>query len=95
MIEPITLGLVGGGWRAEFYFRIARALPDRFRIAGCFARSEATRARILTDWGIPVFQTLDELLDQHLDFVVTSVPWLESPLPPSPDSRGPWRNQQP
>ena len=104
MIEPITLGLVGGGWRAEFYFRIARALPDRFRIAGCFARSEATRARILTDWSIPVFQTLDELLDQHLDFVVTSVPWLESPpllveltkrgmpvlaeTPPAPDLEG-------
>ena len=74
MIEPITLGLVGGGWRAEFYFRIARTLPDRFRIAGCVARTEATRARILTEWRVPVFQTLDQLLERHLDFVVTSVP---------------------
>ena len=104
MTGPITLGLVGGGWRAEFYFRIARALPDRFRIAGCVARTEATRARILTDWSVSVFQTLDELLEQHLDFVVTSVPWVESPpllleltsrgvpvlaeTPPAPDLKG-------
>jgi predicted dehydrogenase len=104
VIRPITFGIVGAGWRAEFYFRIARALPDRFRIAGCLARTEAARARIKAEWNIRVVGTLDELLQEHLDFVVTSVPWVASPpllielatrgvpvlaeTPPAPDLEG-------
>jgi len=34
MPKPILFGLVGGAWRAEFYFRIAQALPGQFRLAG-------------------------------------------------------------
>jgi predicted dehydrogenase len=79
MINPVLFGLVGGGWRAEFYLRIARAMPERFQIAGCVTRTEATRARIKAAWKIPVFDELDALLDQLPDFVVTSVPWAASP----------------
>ncbi len=78
MAKPIVFGLVGGAWRAEFYFRIAQALPDRFRVAGCFARTEATRSRIKTDWNIPVFDNMEGLLNQQPEFVVTSVPWAAS-----------------
>ena len=78
MALPILFGVVGGAWRAEFYFRIAQALPERFRVAGCFARSEATRARIKEQWGIQVFDTLDGLLKEQPEFVVTSVPWAVS-----------------
>jgi predicted dehydrogenase len=78
MARPIVFGLVGGAWRAEFYFRIAQLLPERFRVAGCFARSEATRAGIKTDWNIPVFDTMAGLLREQPEFVVTSVPWAVS-----------------
>jgi hypothetical protein len=78
MALPILFGVVGGAWRAEFYFRIAQALPERFRVAGCFARSEATRARIKEQWGIQVFDTLGDLLKEQPEFVVTSVPWAVS-----------------
>lgn len=79
MIKPITFGLVGGGWRAEFYFRIARALPDRFRIAGCVAKTETTRARIQAEWNIRVFDEIEGLVNQNPEFVVASVPWAASP----------------
>jgi Oxidoreductase family, NAD-binding Rossmann fold len=79
MINPVLFGLIGGGWRADFYFRIAQAMPERFQIAGCVARTEATRARIKAAWKIPVFDELDALLDQHPDFIVASVPWPASP----------------
>jgi predicted dehydrogenase len=78
MSNPIVFGLVGGGWRAEFYFRIAQELPERFRVAGCFARNEATRAGIKRAWDIPVFATMDGLLSEDPEFVVTSVPWAAS-----------------
>ena len=79
MINPVIFGVVGGGWRAEFYFRIAQAMPERFQIAGCVAKTEATRARIKAAWKIPIFDELDALLDQHPHFVVASVPWAASP----------------
>jgi hypothetical protein len=72
--RPVTFGIVGGAWRAEFFFRIAQALPDRFRIAGCVARTEATRSRIENAWGLPTFGGIDELVKLKPDFVVTSVP---------------------
>ena len=75
MINPVIFGVVGGGWRAEFYFRIAQAMPERFQIAGCVARTEATRARIKAAWKTRIFDELDPLLDQHPHFVVVSVPW--------------------
>jgi hypothetical protein len=73
-LRPITFGIVGGAWRAEFFFRIARALPDRFRISGCVARSEATRSRVQTAWGLPTFSSIGDLIKSKPDFVVTSVP---------------------
>ena len=74
MLRPILFGLVGGAWRAEFFFRIAQSLPGQFRVAGCFVKSEATRTRIRAEWNIPVFNSLEGLLKQHPEFVVTSVP---------------------
>jgi hypothetical protein len=53
-------------------------LPERFQVAGCFARSEATRTRIKGVWNIPVFDTMDGLLNERPEFVVTSVPWAVS-----------------
>jgi GFO/IDH/MocA oxidoreductase family protein len=78
MGRPVTFGMVGGAWRAEFFFRIAQALPDRFRVAGCVARTQATRSRIESVWGIETFGAIDELVKLKPDFVVTSVPRMAS-----------------
>jgi predicted dehydrogenase len=78
MNKPINFGLIGGGWRAEFFFRIAQTLPERFRVVGCVTRNEARRERIKSNWNIPLFTEIDELLKQAADFVVTSVPWVAS-----------------
>ena len=78
MSKPISFGLVGGAWRAEFFFRIAQALPERFRVVGCVTKNAARRERIKTGWNIPVFDQVDDLLNKTPDFVVTSVPWAAS-----------------
>lgn len=67
-MEPIPFAIVGTGWRAAFYERVATALPDRFRITGTLSRS-ATGSRA----------TIDELLADEPAFVVLSVPW--GPMP--------------
>ena len=51
MTKPILFGLVGGGWRAEFFMFIAQSdVPEQFEIAGCVARTDATRARMKATW---------------------------------------------
>ncbi len=40
MEKKIVYGLIGSGWRAEFYLRIAKALPEAFEVCGVVSRSE-------------------------------------------------------
>lgn len=72
-MAPIRFGLVGGGWRAEFFTRVARELPERFQLAGVvqrdFAKAQAFGAR----WGAPALADYADLKDAGVDFVVVSV----------------------
>ena len=69
-----SFGVVGGGWRAEFFLRIARDCPEQFPLTGVVVRDTEKRARLAERWPVPMFSTLDELLaDRRPDFVVTSV----------------------
>lgn len=70
-MEPIPFALVGTGWRAAYYERIAVALPDRFRLTGVLSRRPATPEAPER----PLRSTLDELLADRPSFVVLSVPW--------------------
>ena len=77
-IEPqarIDFAIVGSGWRSEFFLRIARELPDRFRVVGLVTRSDTTGRAIQESWGVPTFATIDQLV-QHTNptFAVVSVP---------------------
>jgi len=75
-MDPITFGIIGAGWRSEFYLRIARALPDRFQVAGVVVRSDEKRPAFEKTWSVPAFPTLDDMLAKTSPrFVVTSVSW--------------------
>lgn len=55
----IRFGLVGGGWRAEFYLRIAKALPERFAIAAMYVRNKDKAEELKRIWGVEVYTSLD------------------------------------
>lgn len=78
-MDPTPFAILGSGWRAEFYLRVAAELPDRFRVGGLFTRDPARRASIAGEWAIPTPATLDELLAADPTFVVLSVPWAATP----------------
>jgi len=59
----IVFGIVGSGWRSEFFLRIARAMPDRFAVSGLVTRSAEKGAEIEKTWGIRTFRTIDDLLN--------------------------------
>lgn len=39
MIFIIKYGIIGAGWRSEFYLRIAELLPKKFSVSGIYIRN--------------------------------------------------------
>jgi predicted dehydrogenase len=76
----IRFGVVGTGWRTEFFLRIAQARPDLFKCVGVVTRDAQRAAAWAQPFGIKLYKALDEMLQHKPLFVVTSVPWSANPL---------------
>ena len=82
---PIRFGVVGSGWRAEFFVRMARLMPERFQCVGVVTRSAERGAEVERAWGVPTVRTIEELVTavgpttDRPEFVVVSVPWPVTP----------------
>ena len=72
--ESITYAIVGSGWRSEIYLRIARELPELFKVCGLVTRDEQIGMIIEEKWGIRTFRSVSSLLnDTKPGFMVVSV----------------------
>lgn len=70
----IGYGIIGSGWRAQFYLRLAGELPDMFEVCGLVTRDEEKGKNFEREWGIKTYRTVDDLLKWSApDFVVVSV----------------------
>ncbi|MCB0122565.1 MAG: Gfo/Idh/MocA family oxidoreductase, partial [Caldilineaceae bacterium] len=77
----INIGMIGAGWRAEFFLRIVQALPEQFNLPRVLVRNPEKAERFAAAWQVETVQTLDDLLKPNdLDFVIVSVPWAVSPV---------------
>ena len=77
---PASLAIVGTGWRAEFFAKLALAMPDRFTLVGVAARTASSSQDAARRWKVPAFDSPTELVRRQApDFVVSSVPWSASP----------------
>lgn len=72
-MSKIRFGLIGSGWRAEFYIRIAKAIPEKFELTGVVIRNREKGEEFARKFGVNVVQSLDELLKSQPDYVVLSV----------------------
>ncbi|WP_371785429.1 Gfo/Idh/MocA family protein [Streptosporangium subroseum] len=73
-------GLVGSGWRSEFFLRLARQLPERLSVSGVVTRSSERGAEVESAWGVPTFRSVAEMLAaERPEFVIPSVPWQITP----------------
>ncbi len=72
--EPYRFGIVGRGWRSQFFLRIAAALPDRLAVTGVVTRTAERGVDIERQWGVRTFRDVDALLATGPEFVITSVP---------------------
>lgn len=69
----IKYGIVGAGWRSEFYLRIAALMPDAFKVSGIYIRNRQKREEFSKKYNTPIFDTLEKLLETDYDFIVSCV----------------------
>jgi predicted dehydrogenase len=72
-MEKIRFGLIGSGWRAEFYIRIAKAVPDQFELTNVLIREKEKGEAFSKKFGVKVVNSVDELIESNPDYVVLSI----------------------
>jgi predicted dehydrogenase len=72
MNSRITFGIIGGGWRAEFFLRIAQALPERFEVTGVVTRKAERAERLGALFNCRVFKSPEELIEAQKPMPVLS-----------------------
>lgn len=79
-MSVIEFGIVGSGWRAEFYLRIAKALPQHFAVRAMLVRNEERGREIEDKWGVKTYRDIASFASSGpLLFAVVSVPWEAAP----------------
>lgn len=74
MASDATFALVGAGFRAEAFLRVADALPARFRVSGIVVRNPERRFALQERWRVPAVSSLREVVSgARPDFVVVAV----------------------
>jgi predicted dehydrogenase len=75
-----TIGVVGSGWRAEFFVRLARLLPAELTLVGAAVRRPEAADELRKSWSVPCYLSPLELVrGVRPDFVISSVPWAANP----------------
>ena len=69
----IRYGIIGAGWRSEFYVRIAAIVPEKFSVSGIFIRNPEKRKEFSKKYNVKIFESLEELLKTDFDFIVSCV----------------------
>ena len=69
----IRYGLIGSGWRAEFYIRIAKAVPEKFDLTAVLIRDEEKGRKFSEKFGVKVVNSLDALMEDKPEFVVLAI----------------------
>ncbi len=77
MVDATSFAVIGSGWRSEFFLRLARAAPERFRCVGVVTRTSTRGDEVTARWGVHTFQSIDDL--GRADLVIPAVPWPDMP----------------
>lgn len=69
----IKYGIIGAGWRSEFYLRIAELLPKKFSVSGIYIRNSEKQKEFADKYNVNICSSLEELLKTDFDFIVSCV----------------------
>ena len=74
-MNKVKIAVIGAGWRAQFYLRLAVAMPEQFEVVGWVTRQE--RDEFLA---VPRYGSVADLLSNVApDFAITAVSWDADP----------------
>jgi predicted dehydrogenase len=79
MRRPFRFGVVGGGWRAETFVRMAQRAPEWFACEAVVVRDTAKREEFSRKTGANTIGAIQDLSQHDLDFAVSSVSWSANP----------------
>jgi len=104
MSGPVRFAIIGTGWRAEFFLRLAAALPEKLQVACVIGRTQSSLNRVPARWHVPVSLDPADLVRFDPEFVAIAVGWDQTPIltvdlaergfhlyvetPPAPDVEG-------
>lgn len=72
-MNKITYSIIGGGWRAEFYLRIAALAPEYFSVSYICVRNKERAKEISKKFNVTVVDTIDKLKEIPCDFIVNCI----------------------
>ncbi len=73
-MEKIRLAVVGSGWRALFFLRCAKFLPDRFTLCGVVTTNPEKAQQFKEVFCVNIYETLEALLEKESpEYAVVSV----------------------
>ncbi|WP_220093015.1 Gfo/Idh/MocA family protein [Actinomyces sp. Z5] len=76
---PVRFGVIGAGWRARFFLRLAAMAPERLECVGALARRAESRQALAEEFGVATTDSLDDLRARSPELVVPSVGWAAMP----------------
>lgn len=72
-MSKISYALIGSGWRAEFYIRIAKAVPERFDLKAVLIRDYEKGKAFAEKFQVKVVNTLEDLIAENPQFAVLAI----------------------
>lgn len=72
-MKRIKFAVIGSGWRAQFYIRIAKAVPDIFELTDVLIRDKIKGEKFSQTYGVSVVQTIEEIQKKSPDYVVLAI----------------------
>lgn len=72
-MKKIKFVIVGSGWRARSYVRIAKALPEKFELCAMLCRRQEKADKLEKELGIYTTTSIQECREMKPDFVVVVV----------------------
>lgn len=66
--------IIGYGWRADFYYRIAKLLPEQFTVCAGVLRTEERARQVAEQEHVFATADIEEALSMNPDFAVLCVP---------------------
>jgi predicted dehydrogenase len=77
---PGRFGVIGAGWRAQYFLKLGSLLPERLEVVGLVGRSPERTAKSADRWGVRTFDSIASLAAaERPDFLVSAVPWPATP----------------